>query len=489
MDQQAGSGLFAGGGELGAVMRAHDWSTSALGPVEGWPQSLRVALGICLGARTPIGIYWGKQLLLYNDAFRQLIGDKHPRALGMPAREVFPEVWGTVGPMLAGVLATGDAAGSQDELLPLMVGGRLEDRWFDFTSNPIRGDGGRVEGVFNIAVETTGRVLAERARLESERRLKEAMELAGLSADFRALFEAAPTPLLAVTPPDWTIIAANDARLQVTGTTREETIGRKLFDAFPDDPNDPDATGVRNLMASLNRVVATRAADVMAVQRYAVRDADGRFVERWWSPVNTPVLGADGQVMLVIHRAEDVTEIVRLRSAGEVHDQLARDQLALIERLRASEERYRSLFTSHGEAEKADGPGELTEAPRAEQGETVLVVDDEPTVRMLVTEVLEDLGYTAIEAADGTAGLQVLQSNVRLDLLITDVGLPGGMNGRQVADAGRAARPGLTVLFITGYAENAVLSHGHLDPGMYVMTKPFAMDALASRIKELIAKA
>ncbi len=132
-------------------------------------------------------------------------------------------------------------------------------------------------------------------------------------------------------------------------------------------------------------------------------------------------------------------------------------------------------------------PPELAEAPRAEQGETVLVVDDEPTVRMLVTEVLEDLGYTAIEAADGVAGIKVLQSDVRIDLLVTDVGLPGGMNGRQMADAARVIRPHLKVLFITGYAENAVLSHGHLDPGMHVLTKPFAMEALASRIRELIA--
>ncbi len=130
---------------------------------------------------------------------------------------------------------------------------------------------------------------------------------------------------------------------------------------------------------------------------------------------------------------------------------------------------------------------ELGEAPRVEAGQTVLVVDDEPTIRMLVSEVLEDLGYTAIEAADGAAALKVLGSDARIDLLVTDVGLPGGMNGRQVADAARAARPRLTVLFITGYAENAVLSHGHLDPGMHVLTKPFAMEALASRIKDLVS--
>ena len=133
-------------------------------------------------------------------------------------------------------------------------------------------------------------------------------------------------------------------------------------------------------------------------------------------------------------------------------------------------------------------PG-IEPAARAEHGETVLVVDDEPTVRMLVTEVLEELGYAAIEAADSAAGLKILQSDVRIDLLVTDVGLPGGMNGRQMADAGRLARPGLKVLFITGYAENAVLSSGNLELGMAVLTKPFVVDTLGARIREMIAGA
>ena len=129
----------------------------------------------------------------------------------------------------------------------------------------------------------------------------------------------------------------------------------------------------------------------------------------------------------------------------------------------------------------------LPETPRAAAGETVLIIDDEPTVRMLVTEVLEGLGYAAIEAADGVSGLRVLQSDVRIDLLITDVGLPGGMNGRQMAEVARQSRPKLRVLFITGYAENAAIGHGHLEPGMHVLTKPFSIEALAGRVKSIIA--
>ena len=119
-------------------------------------------------------------------------------------------------------------------------------------------------------------------------------------------------------------------------------------------------------------------------------------------------------------------------------------------------------------------------------GETVLVVDDEATVRMLVTEVLSDLDYRSLEAVDGVTALKLLQSKQRVDLLITDVGLPNGINGRQLADAARLLRPDMKVLFITGYAENAVFSHGHLPDGFEVLSKPFTMDDLASRVTEIM---
>jgi PAS domain S-box-containing protein len=148
----------------------------------------------------------------------------------------------------------------------------------------------------------------------------------------------------------------------------------------------------------------------------------------------------------------------------------------------------RIYLPRHLGEEDAERPQpQLAQAPRAQAGETVLIIDDDPAVRMLVTEVLEDLGYAAIEAADGNSGLKVLQSNARIDLLITDVGLPGGINGRQIADAARTSRPDLKVLFITGYAENAVMRGGYLEPGMQIMIKPFTMEALATRIQDVIA--
>ena len=115
------------------------------------------------------------------------------------------------------------------------------------------------------------------------------------------------------------------------------------------------------------------------------------------------------------------------------------------------------------------------------------LVEDEQKVAAFICKGLEENGYAAIEAADGPSGLRVLQSDARIDLLITDVGLPGGMNGRQVADAARTVRPDLKVLFITGYAEQAVIGEGQLRPGMHILTKPFSMEDLGRRIQEIVA--
>jgi CheY-like chemotaxis protein len=124
-------------------------------------------------------------------------------------------------------------------------------------------------------------------------------------------------------------------------------------------------------------------------------------------------------------------------------------------------------------------------APSSLTHEVVLVVEDEVAVRGLVVDVLQELGYQAVEAPDGLEGLRLVQSDMAIDLLVTDIGLPG-LNGRQLADAARAARPGLRVLFMTGYAENAALAGGFLEPGMEMITKPFAIEALAKRIRDMI---
>ena len=149
-----------------------------------------------------------------------------------------------------------------------------------------------------------------------------------------------------------------------------------------------------------------------------------------------------------------------------------------------------SLFLPRhvGDAVAPGGGGRRSTIRPVATDDVVLVVEDEPGVRMLVTDLLDELGYRAIEAGDGAEGIAHLTSAERIDLLITDVGLPGGMNGRQVADRARELRPGLPVLFITGFAENAVVGDGPLEEGMELLAKPFTIDALAARITRLVGK-
>jgi CheY-like chemotaxis protein len=142
------------------------------------------------------------------------------------------------------------------------------------------------------------------------------------------------------------------------------------------------------------------------------------------------------------------------------------------------------LFLPRAVVNTLDDADAAPEVPLG-RGETVLVVEDDPTVRLLMVDVLDELGYRHLEAPDGATAVPILRSRQRIDLLVTDVGLPN-MNGRQLAEIARAARPGLRVLFVTGYAERAAVRHGLLEPGMEMLTKPFALDALAMKVREMI---
>jgi signal transduction histidine kinase len=161
--------------EMAALVQSKDWSEALLGLPDSWPQSLRSAVSICIGSAFPIAIYWGPDLaLVYNDAWSPILGQKHPWALGRSAREVWPEIWETIGPMFEQVIATGVATYEQDGLLLMHRHGYTEECYFNFTFTPIRGESGRVEGVFNAVVETTYRVVSER-RTRVLRELSEAV--------------------------------------------------------------------------------------------------------------------------------------------------------------------------------------------------------------------------------------------------------------------------------------------------------------------------
>ncbi|MFI1359967.1 PP2C family protein-serine/threonine phosphatase [Streptomyces sp. NPDC020898] len=171
--------------------------------------------------------------------------------------------------------------------------------------------------------------------------------------DYTAVFQALPG-MVALLTPELVYVDANEEFLRLTGRKRQDLVGRHLFDVFPDNPNDPTATGMRNLEASLRRVLATGERDTMALQRYDVEcpDRPGEWEERYWSPVNAPVLGPDGQVLILVHRVEEVTELIRARGPGgstrtrvleaELYTR-ARELQDLNERLRQAHAREREV--------------------------------------------------------------------------------------------------------------------------------------------------
>src|SRR3954468_20560485 len=197
---ESSAGPLAGGGETGVLMRSFDWSRTPLGPVEGWPQSLRTIVSTCLNSRFPILVWWGPDLvMLYNDAYRDIVGSKHPHALGAPGREVWPEIWPIIGPMLDGVISRGEATWSENTLLRLVRRGFPEECYFTFSYSPIRDESGGIGGVFTAVTETTNRVLGER-RLRTLRELSERAVKAQTAAEACSLAAATLADNLADLP-------------------------------------------------------------------------------------------------------------------------------------------------------------------------------------------------------------------------------------------------------------------------------------------------
>jgi signal transduction histidine kinase len=178
------SDLFAGGGEMGALMRQTDWAKTKLGPVENWPRSLKTMLGVVLGSRFPMLLWWGPDLLhLYNDAYRPILRDKHPASLAEPAAEIWAEVWDVAGPMARSVQEGGPATWIEDLQLFINSGAMAEETYFTFSYSPVPGDDGRIGGILNTVQETT-------AKVQSERQIQTLHDLAARASDARSEADA-----------------------------------------------------------------------------------------------------------------------------------------------------------------------------------------------------------------------------------------------------------------------------------------------------------
>ena len=279
--------IFTGGGDMGALMLAHDWSASSIGYPATWPQSLRSAVSMMLPNKQIMFVAWGPDLaFLYNDAYRPVFGKKHPWALGRPFREIWSEVWDEVAPLVDTALR-GEATWSEDLHLVLERNGYPEDCWFTFSYSPARDESGKIAGLFCAATETTGRVLADR-RLVAERDRQ------------RLLFEHVPGFVGILRGPDHVFEYVNDAYDRVAG--KRGFVGQTVRAAFPD----LEGTG---LFEALDHAFATGepyvARDVpLNLQRTPGAEPDAVFLSFTYQPI----IDERGEVTGIFFQGQDVTQ-------------------------------------------------------------------------------------------------------------------------------------------------------------------------------------
>lgn len=300
------------GGEMGRLIRDHDWSGNPVGKPDAWPQPLRFALNICMGSSFPTAIYWGPELrLFYNDAWAHIPAERHPWALGQRGADVFPEIWHVVGPQFDRVMETGEGFAAFDQRLDMVRDGRAQETYWNYSFTPIRDEHGAVVGILNQGNETTRTIMAERARLAEVGRLRD-------------LFEQAPGAVALMRGPDHVYEIANDAYLELTG--RRDILNRRFVDALPEVVD-------QGFLDLLDRVFAIgEAYRGFNVPVELARGEGGAIEERLIDFVYQPIKDSNGNVTDIFVEATDVTDRARAE-----------------QRLRVTEERLElALHTSIG---------------------------------------------------------------------------------------------------------------------------------------------
>jgi len=304
--------FLIGGGEMGERIRAFDWSATALGPAEGWPQSLRAAMSICLNSSFPTAVYWGPELrLLYNDAWAPIPADRHPWALGRPASEVWSDIWEIVGPQFTRVMQAGESLSLYDQMLPMVRDGEPRETYWNYSFTPIRGEDGSVMGVFNQGNETTDAVLARR---EAE------AEVARLGR----LFAQAPGAVAITRGPTHVFDMVNPAYEQLVG--RSDLIGRTVLETLPEVES-------QGFIALLDQVFASGEPHVGRAAPVRLNRGGGEgFDDLLVDFVFQPLTDGWGRRSGVFVQATDVSDAARAVAA-----------------LRQSEEFSRSVLQSSGD--------------------------------------------------------------------------------------------------------------------------------------------
>jgi PAS domain S-box-containing protein len=292
---------------MAELIRDHDWS-DGLGPIETWPSSLTSALSICLSSAFPTAIYWGPELrLLYNDSWAPIPGERHPGALGRPAREVWADIWDVVGPQFEEVMTTGRGMSTYDQMLPMVRAGMPTESYWNYSLTAIRGESGTIVGIFNQGNETTTAVLARRQAQE---------EIARLGR----MFAQAPAAIAILEGPShvFTLVnAAYELLVQRTGL-----VGKTVAEALPE----VEEQGFTDLLDSVYASAEPYIGRAVLVDFVL---ADGQVEQKHVDFIFQPMFDSEGQTLGIFVQATDVTEAAKAMAA-----------------LRESEQRFEAIVNS-----------------------------------------------------------------------------------------------------------------------------------------------
>src|SRR5690242_680441 len=322
--------FFAGDGEMRRRIREHDWASTPLGPIEDWPLTLRSTVDTLLSSAFASIVLWGRELIqVYNDAYAQLIGVKHPYALGRGNRVVWPEVWNINEPIFEQVMG-GETITREDALYPLARrDGAVEDVYLTICYSPVRGDSGEIAGALVTMFETTSRVKATEMAAERERLDR---ELEVERTRLEEVFRQAPAFLAVLRAPDWRFELVNDAYYQLVG--HRPLIGRTVVEALPEVRD-------QGFLELLDAVVRTGNPFVGREIPILLQRGTGAPEERYLDFVYQPLVDGEGNRVGVVAHGHDVTEhTLARRELERVNAELERSTAEL----RVSEERWRTLF-------------------------------------------------------------------------------------------------------------------------------------------------
>jgi signal transduction histidine kinase/CheY-like chemotaxis protein len=558
--QLVNTDFFSGGGRVGELMRGHDWSRSPLGPPDSWPPSLRAVVELLLQSQFPMFVAWGAELgFLYNDPYAEILGAKHPLALGRRFEDIWSEIWTDIFPLIDAAMH-GQATYHED--LPLVMNrkGYDEQTWFTFSYSPVRDETGKVAGMFCACFETTPRILTERALRDSEAGLRELNETlerrvtdalaehrlaeaalrqaqkmesigqltGGVAHDFNNLLAVFATGVQLmernITPAQRqrTLDGMRRAVERGTGLTRH------LLAFSRRRPINPESIDLRTHLSGMRQMFDGALGGNIKVEMSFVDDlwpveVDAGELEL--AILNLCVNARDAMTVggTITIRAENMTETVGGDEPQEfVKLSVADHGCGMPPEVvgRAFEPFFTTKDVSKGsglglpqvygfaqqsggrvfiESKVSDGtkvtvvlPRTAAEPARASGDQEVpaatadgsrrghlLLVEDDREVSVLTKDMLASLGFTVIHVTSADAALGALANERVVDFVLSDVMMPGGVNGVELAREIRRRFPNLPIALMTGYIESAA----DLDDGEFsLLQKPYTVADLASAL-------